>query len=101
MDVASFDFERAGLLVLRLVVNGKRREKKIKVKSGLMSRLAAGDYRYLDVDKEVRRLLFLQISLMVGEILLEDTENFNKIMERMVMSRTLSFDYNTLVDVSE
>lgn len=101
LNITSFDFTQAGLLVLSLVVNGKKYEKKIKVKCDLMGKLIPGDHRYFDIDMEVRRFLFFQISLMVGTILLEDQEKFGELMEKMAMAGASNFDYKTLADVNE
>lgn len=101
LNIVAFDFAPAGLLVLNLMVNGKMYEKKIKVKCDLMSKLIPGDHRYFDIDMEVRRFLFFQISLMVGAILLEDQEKFDELMEKMTMAGAANFDYKTLADVNE
>jgi hypothetical protein len=103
MNIASLDLEQAGFLLLKLVVNGKKYEKKIKVRSDFMRRLAYGDKHYFDndIDSEVRRFLFFQISFMVGEILLKDTDKFNELMDKMVRSGAVNFDYNTLNDIDE
>ena len=101
LNIVSFDFTQAGLLVLNLVVNGKKYEKKIKVKCDLMSKLIPGNHRYFDIDMEVRRFLFFQISLMVGAILLEDEEKFGELMEKMTMGGAATHDYKTLADVNE
>lgn len=99
MDIVSSDFNRSGVLVLNLVVNGHKYEKKVKVKCDLMSRLSLGDCRYFDLDMEVRRFLFVQLSLMVGAILLEDQENFGELMNRLVMAGAGNFD-SVLVDIN-
>lgn len=101
LNIVSFDLPQAGLLVLNLMVNGKKYEKKIKVKSDFMRRLSSGDKCYFDIDGEVRRFLFVQISLMVGAILLEDQEKFGELMDKMAMSGVVNFDYNTLTDIDE
>lgn len=101
MNIASLDLDQAGFLLLKLVVNGKKYEKKIKVKNNFIHRLASGDKGYFDVDSEVRRFLFFQISFMVGEILLEDTDKFNELINKMVMYGAENFDYNTLTDIDE
>ena len=100
-NIIAFDFNQAGLLLLKLVVNGKKYEKKIKVKCDLMNRLTPGDHRYFDLDMEVRRFLFFQLSLMVGAILLEDEDEFGELMDKMIMAGAANFDYKTLADVSE
>ena len=38
---------------------------------------------------------------MVGEILLEDTDKFNELINKMVMYGAENFDYNTLTDIDE
>lgn len=100
LNIVSFDFAQAGLLVLNLVVNGKKYEKKIKVKCGLMCKLIPGNHRYLEIDMEVRRFLFVQISLMVGAILLEDQEKFGELMDKMTMAGSANFD-KVLEDINE
>ena len=101
MNVISCDFDQAGILVLNISVNGKRYEKKIKVKSGLMNRLGFGDFLYSEANTEVQRFLFLQISLVLGSILLEDSENFGELMWKLTSAGAVNFDYNTLADVGE
>ena len=101
LNIVSFDFTQAGLLVLNLVVNGKKYEKKIKVKYDLMCKLIPGNHRYFDIDMEVRRFLFFQLSLMVGAILLEDQEKFCELMDKMAAAGAANFDYKTLADINE
>lgn len=100
LNTISFDFTQAGLLVLNLVVNGKKYEKKIKVKCDLMSKVGHGCKHYMDAEIEVRRFLFVQISLMVGAILLEDHENFGELMENLVSAGAGTFD-KVLEDINE
>jgi hypothetical protein len=66
-----------------------------------MCKLIPGNHRYFDIDMEVRRFLFFQISLMVGAILLEDQEKFGELMEKMTMAGAANFDYKTLADINE
>jgi hypothetical protein len=101
MNICTFDLDQAGVLLLKLVVNGKKYEKKIKVKSDYMSKLTHGVHNYIDIDTDVRRFLFLQISLILGEIILEDSESFVSLMEKMAMAGAVNFDYNTLASTDE
>lgn len=100
LNTVAFDFTQAGLLVLNLVVNGKRYEKKIKVKCDLMSKVSQGWKHYMEAELEVRRFLFVQISLMVGAILLEDHESFGELMEKLVSAGAGAFD-KVLEDINE
>ena len=99
-NVISVDFLQAGILVLNLVVNGHKYEKKVKVKHDLMSKVGHGCKHYMDAEIEVRRFLFVQISLMVGAILLEDHENFGELMENLVSAGAGTFD-KVLEDINE
>lgn len=100
LNTVAFDFMQAGLLVLNLVVNGKKYEKKIKVRYDLMSKVGHGCKHYMEAELEVRRFLFVQISLMVGAILLEDHENFGELMEKLVSAGAGTFD-KVLEDINE
>lgn len=100
INVVSVDFLQAGILVLSLVVNGRKYEKKVKVKHDLMSKVGHGRKHYMDAEIEVRRFLFVQISLMVGAILLEDHENFDELMEQLVDAGAGTFD-KVLEDINE
>lgn len=100
LNIVAFDFMQAGLLVLNLVVNGKKYEKKIKVRYDLMSKVGHGCKHYMEAELEVRRFLFVQISLMVGAILLEDHENFGELMEKLVSAGAGTFD-KVLEDINE
>lgn len=100
LNTVAFDFTQAGLLVLNLVVNGKKYEKKIKVRYDLMSKVGHGCKHYMEAELEVRRFLFVQISLMVGAILLEDHENFGELMEKLVSAGAGTFD-KVLEDINE
>lgn len=100
LNTVAFDFMQAGLLVLNLVVNGKKYEKKIKVRYDLMSKVGHGCKHYMEAELEVRRFLFVQISLMVGAILLEDHESFGELMEKLVSAGAGTFD-KVLEDINE
>ena len=101
INCLTYDLNGAGLVVLKLAVNGKKYEKKIKVNCDYMRRLTPGVHNYFDVDIEIRRFLFLQISLILGEVVLEDSESFVGLMEKITMAGAKNFDYNTLADTDE
>ena len=99
MNIVSVDFRPAGILVLKLKVNGHKYEKKVKVNCDLFSRVSPGDFKYFDVDSEVRNFLYVQLSFIIGSILLEDSQKFEDIMNKMLMAGAHDFDYKTLADI--
>ena len=102
MRVASLDLvEASGLLIIKMVVNGHKYQKKVKVKSNIMTRLLHGEYHYYDIDKEVRTFLFAQLCFLLGSVLLKDQESLEKVLGDMAVSGMTNIDYTSLAEIEE
>jgi len=86
-----------GIFYLRLTVNGQLFERKVKTTTQIMSMLKYGDLRYIDLDGDIKRYVLLQISVLVSEILLNDSETAKKIITEMAEIPVTNFDYKTLM----
>ena len=80
-----------------LTVNGQLFERKVKTTTQIMSMLKYGDLRYIDLDGDIKRYVLLQISVLVSEILLNDSETAKKIITEMAEIPVTNFDYKTLM----
>lgn len=102
MNFVSFEtLSPSGILIIKMVVNGHKYQRKVKVSSNLMTNLKPGDLGYFDLDFEARRFLYVQLCFLLGEVLLEDPETFGKVMEDMRMANITNIDYKTLAEVEE
>lgn len=87
-----------GIFYLRLTVNGQLFERKVKTTTQIMSMLIKhGNLRYIDLEGDVKRYVFLQICILVSEILLNDSETAKKIITEMAEIPVTNFDYKTLM----
>lgn len=87
-----------GIFYLRLTVNGQLFERKVKTTTQIMSMLTKhGNLKYIDLDGDVKRYVFLQICILVSEVLLNDEKTAYELITEMAEIPVTNFDYKTLM----
>ena len=99
--VATLDFTPSGLLVIKAKINGKSRQRKIKVGNSIMSRISPGEFHYFDIDSGVRRYLFVQLCFLLGEMLTDDPESFTRVLEEIAMANITTFNPGSLAEIED
>lgn len=103
LDIVNLDdmFSPAGILVVKAKINGRQYQRKIKVKSGVMSKIPRGEYGYTDLENDIRRFLFVQLCFLLGEVLLEDQKSLEEVLNHMLFRGCTNVDYNSLAEIEE
>ena len=97
-SVIKYDtFVPDGVLILVTNINGKEYKKKVRVSGNMntLFRSMKGEYDYLDIDSKLQTFIYLQICLIVADILCGNNE-LEKIIREMTTRGISDFDFKTL-----
>ena len=90
-QVASLDFERMGILTLRMRINGKVYMRSVKVMEKIMSQMhkavelhESRALHMIDLNMDVQRIILFEIGVMMAQCIIDGNGGDNKLMFELI-----------------